>query len=48
MKVTVIGAISIKKVVGLMTINNSMASIAFKVFIEHFLLPELWSGSCDG
>lgn len=35
-KVTVISAISIKEVVGLMTINNSMASIAFKVFIERF------------
>ncbi|WP_161564916.1 transposase [Okeania hirsuta] len=41
-KVTVIGAISVKEVVGLMTINNSMDSKAFKVFIEHFLLPESW------
>lgn len=44
-KVTVIGAISIKKVVALMTMNNSMDSQAFKVFIEHFLLPELWPGA---
>ena len=28
-----------------MTINNAMASIAFKVFIEHSLLPELWPGA---
>ncbi|MBH8577805.1 transposase, partial [Nostocaceae cyanobacterium CENA369] len=44
-KVTVIGAISIKKVVALMTINNSMDSQAFEVFIEKFLLPQLWSGA---
>lgn len=44
-KVTVIGAISIKKVVGLMTMNNSMDSKAFVVFVEKFLVPELWSGA---
>ena len=37
-KVTVIGAVNIKEVVELMTINNSMATMAFKVFIEHFFL----------
>jgi putative transposase len=37
-KVTVIGAISLKKVVGLMTVNGSMDSQAFAVFVEH----------CDG
>ena len=35
----------IKEVVALMTINNSMDSKAFKVFIEHFLLPQLWPGA---
>jgi transposase len=35
-KVTVIGAISIKKVVALMTMNNSMDSKAFDLFIEKF------------
>ena len=44
-KVTVIGAISIKKVVALMTINDSMDSKAFYVFIEKFLVPQLWSGA---
>jgi transposase len=44
-KVTVIGAISIKKVVALMTMNNSMDSKAFIVFVEKFLVPELWSGA---
>lgn len=44
-KVTVIGAISIKKVVALMTMNNSMDGKAFEVFVEKFLVPELWSGA---
>ncbi|MHC5824320.1 MAG: transposase [Nostoc sp.] len=44
-KVTVIGAISITKVVALMTMNNSMDGKAFEVFIEKFLVPELWSGA---
>ena len=44
-KVTVIGAISIKKVVALMTMNNSMDSQAFDVFIEKFLAPQLWFGA---
>jgi transposase len=44
-KVTVIGAISIKKVVALMTMNDSMDSQAFDVFIEKFLAPKLWTGA---
>ena len=44
-KVTVIGAISLKKVVALMTMNNSMDGKAFEVFVEKFLVPELWSGA---
>lgn len=44
-KVTVIGAISIKKVVALMTMNNSMDGKAFVVFVEKFLVPKLWSGA---
>lgn len=44
-KVTVIGAISMKKVVALMTMNNSMDSQAFDVFIEKFLVPQLWPGA---
>jgi len=42
-KVTVIGAISMKKVVALMTMNNSMDSQAFDVFIEKF-----WCLNCSG
>ncbi len=44
-KVTVIGAISIKQVVAVMTLNGSMNSNAFKVFIEKCLLPQLWKGA---
>ncbi|MEG4218913.1 transposase [Microcoleus sp. Pol14C4] len=44
-KVTVVVAISLKKVVGLMTLNGSMNGRAFEVFIEHFLVPNLWEGA---
>jgi hypothetical protein len=44
-KVTVIGAISLKRVVALMTMDNSMDSQAFEVFIEKCLVPQLWSGA---
>ncbi|MEG4842810.1 hypothetical protein [Microcoleus sp. B9-D4] len=46
-KVTVIGAISIKRVVALMTMDNSMDGKAFEVFIEKCLVPQLWSGAVD-
>jgi len=44
-KVTAIGAISIKKILALMTMDNSMDGKAFEVFVEKFLVPELWSGA---
>ena len=44
-KVTAIGAISIKKVVALMTMDNSMDGAAFELFVEKFLVPELWVGA---
>jgi putative transposase len=44
-KVTVIGAISIKRVLAVMTLNDSMNSNAFKVFIDKCLLPQLWKGA---
>ena len=44
-RVTVIGAISIKRVVALMTMDNSMDGKAFEVFIEQCLVPQLWSGA---
>ena len=44
-KITVIGAISFQRVVALMTIDNSMDSQAFEVFIAQCLVPQLWSGA---
>jgi transposase len=44
-KVTVIGAISLTKVVALMTLNGSMDGRAFEVFIERLLVPQLWAGA---
>jgi len=46
-RVTVIGAISIKRVVALMTMDNSMDGKAFEVFIEQCLVPQLWLGAVD-
>jgi hypothetical protein len=42
---TAIGAISINKVLALMTMNDSMDGKAFGVFIEKFLCPQLWPGA---
>ena len=44
-KVTVIGAVSMSKVVAVMTMDESMDGKAFEVFIEKFLVPELWVGA---
>ena len=44
-KVTAIGAITINKVVALMIMNDSMDGKAFEVFIEKFLVPQLWPGA---
>jgi putative transposase len=44
-KVTLFGAISLKQVVGLMTLSESMGGQAFEVFIQHFLVPNLWDGA---
>jgi putative transposase len=44
-KFTAIGAISINKLLAVMTMNDSMDGAAFAVFIEKFLRPELWAGA---
>lgn len=44
-KVSVIGGISLKKVLAVMTLDGSMNGDAYTVFIEHFLLPQLWVGA---
>jgi transposase len=44
-KVTVIGAVSLKQVLAVMTLNSSMDGEAFKVFVEKCLAPQLWPGA---
>ena len=44
-KVTVIGAITMDKVLAVMTLDNSMDGNAFRVFIEKLLVPQLWKGA---
>lgn len=44
-KVTVIGAISLKKVLAVITMNGSMDGNAFEVFIQKCLLPQLWAST---
>lgn len=44
-KVSVIGGISCKQVLAVMTLDGSVNGDAFRVFIEHFLLPQLWEGA---
>jgi putative transposase len=44
-KVTVIGAISLKQVLAVMTLKGSMDGNAFKVFVEKCLLSQLWEGA---
>jgi hypothetical protein len=41
-KVTAIGAISMNKVLSLITMNDSINAAAFAVFIEKFLCLPLW------
>jgi transposase len=42
---TAIGAISMNKVLALMTMNDSMDGQAIAIFIQHFLCPKLWKGA---
>jgi transposase len=44
-KVTVIRAISMNKVLAVITINGSMNGNLFTVFVEKCLLPQLWPGA---
>jgi len=44
-KVSVIGAISLKQVLAVMTLDGSMDGNAFAAFIEHYLVPQLWTGA---
>ncbi len=40
-KVTLVGAITQDKVLALMTLDGSLYTAAFKVFIDPFLVPKL-------
>jgi transposase len=44
-KVSVIGAITVSKVLAVMTINDSMDAAAFKVYVSQCLVPQLWKGA---
>ena len=44
-KVSVIGAITVSKVLAVMTLNDSMDAAAFKVYVSKCLVPQLWKGA---
>ena len=44
-KVSVIGAITSSKVLAVMTIDKSMNSDIFEVYISKLLVPQLWAGA---
>jgi transposase len=44
-KVSVIGAITVSKVLAVMTIDDSMDAAAFEVYVSKCLVPQLWKGA---
>ena len=44
-KVSVIGAVTVSKVLAVMTLDDSMDSAAFKVYVSKCLVPQLWKGA---
>lgn len=44
-KVTVIGAITMERVLAVMTLDGSMNGHAFAAFVEQCLVPQLWQGA---
>ena len=44
-KVSVVGAITVSKVLAVMTLDDSMDSAAFKVYVSKCLVPQLWKGA---
>jgi transposase len=44
-KVTVIGAMSLSKVLAVMSLDDSMDKAAFEVYVSHCLVPQLWPGA---
>ena len=44
-KVSVIGAITVSKVLAVMTLDDSIDAAAFKVYVSKCLVPQLWKGA---
>lgn len=44
-KVSVIGAITVSKVLAVMTMDGSMDAAAFEVYVSQCLVPQLWPGA---
>ena len=44
-KVSVIGAMSVSKVLAVMTMDDSMDAAAFKAYVSEMLVPQLWAGA---
>lgn len=44
-KVSVIGAVTVSKVLAVMTLDDSMDAAAFKVYVSKCLVPQLWKGA---
>jgi transposase len=44
-KVSVIGAISVSKVLSVMIVDDSMDAAVFKVYVSKCLVPQLWKGA---
>jgi transposase len=44
-KVSVMGAITVSKVLAVMTIDDSMDAAVFKVYVSACLVPQLWKGA---
>jgi transposase len=44
-KVSVIGAVTVSKVLAVMTMDGSMDAAAFEVYVSEWLVPELWPGA---
>jgi transposase len=44
-KVSVIGAMSVSKVLAVMTIDESVDAAAFEGYVSTFLIPQLWPGA---
>ena len=47
-KVSVIGAITVSKVLAVMTLDDSMDAAAFKVYVSKCLVPQLWRMRSSG